>query len=204
MRLPLDIDTVKGFLDPQEGRALYDAALAQAMHGPCLEIGSYCGKSTVYLGTACRERNGVLFAVDHHRGSEENQPGQLYHDPDLFDAVAGAMDTLPHFRNTLRRAELEGTVIPVVGESMVVARHWHCPLAFVFIDGGHAMETTFGDYVSWTPHLAPGGILAIHDVFPNPEDGGRPPFGIYTLARRSGTFEEVGFIKSLALLKRVR
>lgn len=200
--LPVDIESVKGFLDPDEGCALHDAALAAAARGPCLEIGSYCGKSAVWLGTACKAAGGILFTVDHHRGSEENQPGRDYHDRDLWDAEAGALDTLPALRVTLRRAGLEDAVIPIVGRSATVARHWRTKLALLFIDGGHTMEAAFGDYSAWTPHVMPGGTLAIHDVFPNPEDGGRPPFEIYRLALASGLFEETAAVKSLRLLRR--
>jgi len=203
MRLPIDIESVKGFLEPAEGRALYDAALACAPQGPCLEIGTYCGKSAVYLGTACQAAGGLLFCVDHHRGSEENQPGWEWHDPQTWDAAAGAMDTLPFLRTTLRRAGLEETVVPVVGRSAQVARVWTTPLSMLFIDGGHTMEAALGDYRGWTPHLMAGGILAIHDVFPDPADGGRPPFEVYQRALASDLFEEVGAVVSLRLLRRL-
>lgn len=203
MNLPIDIERVKGFLDPEEGRALHEAALKAAARGPCLEVGSYCGKSAVYLGTACSRVGSVLFTVDHHRGSEENQPGWEYHDTELWDAEAGAMDTLPFLRRTLRRAGLEEAVIPLVGRSTAVARYWRTPLALLFVDGGHTMEAAFGDYSAWTPHVMRGGILAIHDVFPNPEDGGRPPYEIYKLALAGGLFEEQATVKSLRLLRRV-
>ena len=203
MDLPIDIDTVKGFLDPAEGRALHDAALASAPRGACLEIGAYCGKSAVYLGTACQAAGGVLFSVDHHRGSEENQPGWEWHDPETWDAAAGAMDTLPFLRTTLRRAGLEETVVPVVGRSAVIARVWTTPLALLFIDGGHTMEAALGDYRGWTPHLISGGVLAIHDVFPDPADGGRPPFEIFQRALASDLFEETLAVKSLRLLRRL-
>lgn len=200
--LGADPDSVKGFLHPEEGAALYHAARAAAALGPCLEIGSYCGKSALYLGAACKAAGAVLFAVDHHRGSEENQPGWEYHDADLWDAEAGALDTLPSFRRTLRRAALEETVIPVVGRSAVVAAHWGTPLGFLFIDGGHTSAAATADYEGWTPHLAPGGTLAIHDVFPDPADGGRPPFEIYERAGASGRFEEQAAIHSLRLLRK--
>ena len=203
MNLPIDIDTVKGFLDPAEGRALYDAALARAPLGSCLEIGTYCGKSAVYLGTACRAAGGVLFCVDHHRGSVENQPGWEWHDPETWDAAAGAMDTLPFLRATLRRAGLEDTVVPVVGRSAMIARVWTTPLSLLFIDGGHTMEAALGDYRGWTPHLMVQGVLAIHDVFPDPADGGRPPFEIYQRALASDLYEEIAAVKSLRLLRRV-
>lgn len=203
LALPLDIDQIKGFLDPAEGAALQRAALAGAPLGACLEIGAYCGKSAVYIGAACKSVGAALFSIDHHRGSEENQPGWEYHDPDLWDADAGAMDTLPVLRRTLRAAGLEDTVIPVVGRSAKVAALWGGRLGFLFIDGGHTLEAALADYRGWTPHLAPGGLLAIHDVFPDPADGGRPPFEIYQRALASDLFEEVEAVKSLRVLRRL-
>ena len=203
MKLPIDIDSVKGFMDPAEGAALYEAALACAPRGPCLEIGAYCGKSAVYLGSACHAAGGVLFSVDHHRGSEENQPGWEYHDAELWDDAANAMDTLPFLRTTLRRAGLEDVVFPVVGRSALIAKAWATPLSFLFIDGGHTMEHALGDWRHWTPHLMAGGTLAIHDVFPDPADGGRPPFEIYQRALASDLYEEVATVKSLRVLRRV-
>lgn len=201
--LPIDIDSVKGFLDPLEGAALYEYAKAVAHTAPCLEIGSYCGKSTVYLGSACKKANGVLFAVDHHRGSEEHQLGEEYHDPSLYDASAGRMDSFREFRYTLARARLEETVIPVVAPSILAARYWTTPLSLVFIDGGHSMDAALNDYRCWAPHVMRGGWLAIHDVFPDPADGGRPPYEIWKLAQESGLFEAMPLIKTLGLLKRL-
>jgi MMP 1-O-methyltransferase len=202
VRLPIDINTVKGFLDPEEGAELYRAGFAAAAVGPLLEIGSYCGKSAVYLGTAARDAGSVLFTLDHHRGSEEMQPGWEYHDPETWDAKAGAMDSLPFLRDTLRRAGLEEDVVPIVGRSASIARFWQAPLGFVFIDGGHAMAEAEADYRGWAPHVAVGGTLAIHDVFPDPKDGGRPPFEIFKMAVASGLFVETGAVKSLRLLQR--
>lgn len=201
--LPLDIDQVKGFLDPAEGAALQRAAMEGAGLGGCLEIGAYCGKSAIYIGAALKDLGAVLFTVDHHRGSEENQPGWEYHDAELWDAAAGAMDTLPHLRRNLRAAGLEETVIPIVGRSAAVAAHWGGRLGFLFIDGGHTLEAALADYRGWTPHLAAGGLLAIHDVFPDPADGGRPPFEIYQRALASDLFTEVESVKSLRVLRRL-
>jgi len=181
-----------GFMPDNEGLALHRAGLDAARAGPLLEIGSYCGKSAVYLGAAARERGTVLFSIDHHRGSEENQPGWEHHDPQLVDPATGRMDTLPCFRRTIEAAGLEGTVIAVVGESPTVARHWRTPLGLVFIDGGHGEDPAHRDYECWAPHVTPGGLLAIHDVFPDPADGGRPPYEIYTRALASGAFVELG------------
>jgi predicted O-methyltransferase YrrM len=203
MKLPVDPASIKGFLDPEEGRALHDAALEAPAGAPCLEVGSYCGLSTVYLGTACREQGRVLFALDHHRGSEEHQPGEGYHDPETASADGSAVDTFPLFRATLDRAGLTDTVVPLVAPSAIVGRAWATPLAMVFIDGGHSMEAALADFRAWAPQLVPGGILAIHDIFPDPADGGRPPFEIWQLALGSGLFEELEMVKTLGFARRL-
>jgi predicted O-methyltransferase YrrM len=198
----------KGFMPADEGDALYDAALRAAAARPAapwVEVGSYCGRSTIWLGGAARAAGTVLFAVDHHRGSEENQAGWEHHDREVVDARVGQMDTLPFFRRAIHDAGLEDQVVAVVGSSPLVARHWSTPLALLFIDGGHGVEPARLDYEGWTPHVAVGGTLAIHDVFPDPADGGRPPYEqIYLPAVTSGRFEERSSTGSLRILTRVR
>jgi MMP 1-O-methyltransferase len=196
-------EAARGFMPADEGLALHDAAVSVPVDGPWLEVGSYCGKSAVYLGAAARARGTVLFALDHHRGSEENQPGWEWHEPDLVDPAVGRIDTLPFFRRTVHDAGLEGTVVALVGDSPAVAAAWATPLAFVFIDGGHGSKPAHRDYEGWTPHVMLGGYLAIHDVFPDPADGGRPPYEIYLRALESGRFVEVGVTGSLRVLERV-
>ena len=200
-RAPLDLATVKGFMPDAEGQALYAAAMT-APPGPFLEIGSYCGKSAVYLGVAAQARGNLLFTLDHHRGSEELQPGWAHHDAETWDARAGAIDTFPFLRDTLRRSGLEDCVVPIVGQSAAIARVWATPLSCLFIDGGHGMEPALADYRGWSVHVMPGGLMAIHDVFPDPKDGGRPPFEVYRLALASGLFQEVSAAGSLRVLRR--
>jgi MMP 1-O-methyltransferase len=196
-------EAARGFMPPDEGLALHEAAATVPAGGsPLLEIGSYCGKSALYLGAAAAARDTILFALDHHRGSEENQPGWEYHEPDLVDPEVGRMDTLPHFRRTVHDAGLEGVVVAVVGDSPTVARHWTTPLALLFIDGGHGPEPAHRDYELWTPHVEPGGLLLIHDVFPDPADGGRPPYEICCRALESGRFTEDRAVGSLRVLRR--
>ena len=195
-------EAATGFMPPDEGLALYEAAAAYAPLGPVLEIGTYCGKSTVYLAAAARQAGQVVITVDHHRGSEENQPGWEYHDPSLVDERTGQLDTLPHFRATLAAAGLEDSVIAIVGRSAQVARVWRGSLGLLFIDGGHTEAAAQADYANWSPWVAPGGALAIHDVFPDPADGGQAPFGIYRQALASGEFTEVTVCGSLRVLQR--
>jgi predicted O-methyltransferase YrrM len=192
----------RGFMPTDEGDALWDAAIEAAAavpELPLLEVGSYCGKSTVWLGAAAQATGTILFALDHHRGSEENQAGWEHHDADLVDPEVGRMDTLPTFRRTIFDAGLESSVVALVGDSPTLGRHWTTPLAFLFIDGGHGHDPAHRDYELWTPHVAPGGTLCIHDVFPDPADGGRPPYEIYLRALDDG-FTERRAVGSLRVL----
>ncbi|MFJ3910114.1 methyltransferase family protein [Streptomyces sp. 2132.2] len=196
-------EAAKGFMPVREGLALYEAAAGAAALGlPLLEVGTYCGRSTILLADAAREAGVAAITVDHHRGSEEQQPGWEYHDPTVVDPEVGLMDTLPTFRRTLHKAGLEDHVIAIVGRSPQVAAAWGGKLGFVFIDGGHTDEHACGDYEGWAPHVAEGGTLAIHDVFPDPADGGQAPYRIYLRALASGAFEEVSVTDSLRILRR--
>jgi len=203
MKLGIDPNAIKGFLLEAEGESLYLAAKNYSKQGPCLEIGSYCGKSALYLGSAVKENNQLLYSIDHHKGSEEQQPGEEFFDPDLLDETGKNINTLPFFLDTIDKAGLKEIVIPIVSTSVEASMVWTKPLAMVFIDGGHSEKAANDDYDAWNPHIIPGGLLAIHDVFPNPEDGGRPPFNIYTKAKESGLFKEVDMISSLALLEKL-
>ena len=192
----------KGFLDDEEGLRLHDLAREHAHLGPVVEIGSYCGKSSVYLGTGVREAGGHLICIDHHRGSEEHQLGEEYHDPELYDAEAEAMDSLPELRRTIRAAGLEEVAIVVVAPSVAAAAVWSTPCGMVFIDGGHSHATANADYEAWAPKVAAGGVLAIHDLFPDPAEGGQAPIEIYRRALASGDFEELPTTKTLGALRR--
>ncbi len=192
----------KGFMPEDEGMLLHRCAVRQAGRGPLLEVGSYCGKSAVYLGAAAREVGGTVFTVDHHRGSEENQAGWEHHDETLADPVYGRLDTLPAFRRTIAEADLEEQVVAVVGRSTTVARHWRTPLALLFIDGGHAEEHAQNDYSGWAHWLTSGGLLVIHDVFPDPADGGQAPYHVFLRALDSGAFTGVETVGSMRVLER--
>ena len=192
----------EGFMPDQEGLALYAAGQAAARVGPLLEVGSYCGKSAVYLGAAARAGGVVLFTIDHHRGSEENQAGWEHHDERLVDPRTGRMDTLPWFRRTIEDAGLEDVVIAVVGSSPTVATYWGTPLGLVFVDGGHAFDVVLTDYEVWSRHVALGGILVFHDVFEDPADGGQAPFDVWKRAAASGAFIPESTTGSLRILRR--
>lgn len=195
-------DRVTGFMPADEGRALYDAAVGYLDDGVGVEVGTYCGKSTVLLGAAAQRCQAVVYTVDHHHGSEEHQPGWEYHDTSLVDAVTGRFDTLATFRRTLDAADLDDHVVAVVGKSVVVARDWRTPLQFLFIDGGHSEAAAHSDFDGWSRWVAPGGALVIHDVFPDPHDGGQAPYQIYQRAIATGDFREVSVTGTLRVLER--
>ena len=203
MKLPSHFNSVKGFIDHNEGICLYNYALNSSKKGPILEIGSYCGKSTIYIATAAKKFSGCVYSVDHHTGSEENQVGWEYHDIELFDEETGRINSFPEFMRNLRKANLFDTVVPIVSDSLLVSRYWKIPLSMVFIDGGHTMEAALNDFNNWKDKIIKGGILAIHDVFPNPDDGGRPPYEIYRKALSEENFKEVEAVKSLRVLEKL-
>ena len=197
-----EFEGVKGFLAIEEAEKLRQWAALGAQVGPMLEIGSYCGLSTLHLADIAREANTVVFAVDHHRGSEEHQVGEFFHDVALTDE-AGNFDSLPEFRRNLKRYEAEEVVIPVVAPSTMAARYWTTPIGFLFIDGGHSLDAALADYRGWSSHLLRNGLLVIHDVFVNVAEGGQAPHAIWQLAKQSGLFEEVGSFQTLRALRRL-
>jgi len=199
----LAAEAAKGFMPPAEGEALFEVAARYAGFGPIVEIGTYCGKSTIYLAAAASQAGQIVLTVDHHRGSEENQPGWEYHDAELVDPAVGLLDTLPAFRATLAATGLERHVIAVVGRSAEVAEMWHEPIGMLFIDGGHTDAAATADYEGWAPKIRLGGALAIHDVFPDPADGGQAPYRVFQRALASGAFAQVRVDGSLRVLERV-
>ncbi len=198
----LAAEAARGFMPADEGLALYETAATYAGVGPIAEVGTYCGKSTIYLAAAAREAGQLVVTVDHHRGSEEIQPGWEHHDAELVDRATGRMDSLPFFRATLAAAGLEEHVVAVIGTSSDVSRLWRAPLGMLFIDGGHSEASVVTDYEGWAPWVTRGGALAFHDVFPDPADGGQAPYRVYRRAVASGAFTEVSVTGSLRVLER--
>ncbi|MBX2857531.1 MAG: class I SAM-dependent methyltransferase [Cellvibrionaceae bacterium] len=194
---------IKGFLADDEGQALYDFALRAENLGPCLEIGSYCGKSAVYLGSACKVSGNVLFTIDHHCGSEEQQPGQAYFDKQLFDVKTQRINSFPHLQKTLQLADLSDCVIPVVAASQLVCRFWQETLGLVFVDGGHSHHEAMADCENWARRVAPGGFLAVHDIFSQPEMGGQGPYLALQQVLSSGEFTKLARVNSLEILQRI-
>ena len=196
--------SARGFMPHDEGLCLYQTVLEITVQGPIVEVGSYCGKSAIYMGAAAAETGSVVFTIDHHRGSEEMQEGWEHHDGEVVNRDTGRIDSLPALRRNLEETGLEGSVVPIVGDSRLVASHWDTPVSMAFIDGGHGPIPAHADYDDWASKIAPGGFLAIHDVFPDPADGGRPPYEIFLRAVTEGDFEEHAAVGSLRVLRSSR
>lgn len=192
----------RGWMYEAEGRALYESALEQSGRGVILEIGTFCGKSTIYLAAGAEASGGKVVTVDHHRGSEEHQVGEEYHDPSLLDADFAAIDTLPYFRSVIRRAGLESTVVAVVGHSEDLAKLWGGHLAMLFLDAGHTQKEIDQQYDAWSKWVVPGGYLAFHDVYEEHERW-HAPLRTYQRALDSGLFKEVRAVESLRVLERI-
>ena len=180
------IEEIKGFMPNHEGEALMSWAKTFSKIGPLLEIGSFCGKSSIYLGLAAKEKNQVVFTIDHHKGSEEHQLNEEYFDPEIYDESLNSVNTFPLFLKNIRIFDLEDSVIPIVSSSASVAKGWNKNLGMVFVDGSHSLEAATLDYESWGSHIKNGGALVIHDIFEDPNLGGQAPYEIYKRALNDG------------------
>ncbi len=198
------LHAIKGFMADAEALRLYELALDAAVMGPILEIGSYCGRSAAIMGWACKKQDGVLYSIDHHKGSEEQQPGQAYFDPDLYDDRTNGVNTLPFFRDTLEKAGVTHHVIPMVCTSAVAGKMWKTPLSMVFIDGGHSFDAAYSDFSTWSPHLMNDGLLVIHDIFFDPALGGQAPRQVYETVVKTGNYKELPMTQTLGVLQKSR
>ena len=194
---------VKGFLSDKEAKKLQELFLKVHHLGSVLEIGTYCGKSALKFSDIAKDVNGLIYTVDHHTGSEEHQYGEEYHDSELFDERLKKFNTLPEFLNNLKFKKMAKFIIPIIDNSQNASKVFSEKISLLFIDGGHSFETALSDYNAWKDKICTGGLLVIHDVFPNPKDGGRPPYEIYTLARESKEFNDLGLYETLGILKKL-
>ncbi len=167
---------VPGWLTIHEGQFLEKAALAQKRKaGAIVEIGSFRGKSTIWL-TLAGDR---VWAVDPHEGKYSG---------------GRTASTLPGFLKNLSRAGVRTLVTPVVKTSMAAARTWHRPIKLLFIDALHDEAHAKEDVMLWSPHVVEGGMVAMHDAFCGWQGAG-------DVAMRNivygGAYREIGVIGSI-------
>jgi len=195
-----EFNNIKGFLSHEEGLFLYRLTKEYCMKGVAVEIGSYCGKSACYIGQACKENNTYLVTIDHHRGSEEQQLGQEYFDPQEFDYKKNRVNTLPTLLKNISKFNLDNSIRAIVSDSASAAESLEDDLDIVFIDGSHTFESARLDYASWKGKIRKGGILAIHDIYDTEVDGGQAPKEIYEKALKEN-FELIERVNSLVALR---
>lgn len=194
-------DSIKGFLDLNEGIALYEEVKRVSENNFCVEIGSYCGKSTCFIGQACKENKSKLITIDHHKGSEEQQLGELYFDAEVYDEKLGRVNTLPLLEKNLAKFDLEDVVKPLVMDSISASKIVENNADLIFIDGSHTFESAESDYELWKNKIKKGGTLAIHDVYDSEDEGGQAPNKIFKQSLNEG-FNFMKRIKSLVLLQK--
>jgi predicted O-methyltransferase YrrM len=195
-------DSIKGFLAHEEGLLLYELTKKYCLKNFAVEIGSYCGKSACYIGQACKENKTYLMTIDHHRGSEEQQYGEEYFDPDEYNYDKEIVDTLPTLLKNIQKFRFEEVILPVVNSSELASKEIENNIDLVFIDGSHTFESARKDYVSWKNKIRIGGILAIHDVYDSEVEGGQAPKEIYEKAL-SENFKLLKRVNSLVALLRI-
>tara|TARA_B110000305_G_scaffold155163_1_gene171837 strand:+ start:563 stop:1174 length:612 start_codon:yes stop_codon:yes gene_type:complete len=181
-----NIENIKGFMPSHEGEALASWAEEFSKIGPLMEIGSFCGKSSIYMGLEAKKLNQVVYTIDHHQGSEEHQLNEEYFDSEIYDQSLNEVNTFPLFRKNIKLFLLEDTVIPIVSSSENVSKGWNKNLGMVFIDGSHSLKSATLDYESWHSHIVKGGSLVIHDIYEDPNLGGQAPYEIYKRALSEG------------------
>ena len=194
-------DSIKGFLDLNEGIALYKEVKRVSQNNFCVEIGSYCGKSTCFIGQACKENKSKLITIDHHKGSEEQQLGELYFDAEVYDEKLGRVNTLPLLEKNLAKFDLEDVVKPLVMDSISASKIVENNADLIFIDGSHTFESAESDYELWKNKIKKGGTLAIHDVYDSEDEGGQAPNKIFKQSLNEG-FNFMKRVKSLVLLQK--
>ena len=183
-----------------ESKALYKWARKFSEYGPLLEIGTYCGKSSMFLSEGAQANNQYVYTIDHHMGSEEHQVNEEYFDIEIFDELSKRINSFPLFLENINNFGIKN-IVPIVNESSLVAESWNSPLAMVFIDGGHSLETAMNDFISWHEKIISGGALVIHDIFENPEDGGQAPYEVYMHALKNG-FNDFDRVDTIICLKK--
>ena len=191
---------IKGFMPEHEGKALYEWARKFSEFGPLLEIGTYCGKSAMFLSEGAKENDQYVYTIDHHMGSEEHQINEEYFDIEIFDDLSKRINSFPLFLENINNFGIKN-VVPIVNESSYVAERWSSPLAMVFIDGGHSFETAMNDFISWHKKIISGGALVIHDIFENPDEGGQAPYEVYMHALKNGFYDYERFDTIVCLVK---
>jgi predicted O-methyltransferase YrrM len=179
---------VEGWLTDREGRLLCDLASRCTGKGVIVEIGSWKGKSTIWLGRGSKEGNGVMIhAVDPHIGF-----------PDV-EEVYGKIWTFEEFKNNIAKAAVDDVVIPIIKTSEDAAKDFGWPVELIFIDGVHLYDYVKLDFELWFPKVVESGVMVFHDT-----TGERGPKRLVKeRVFRSRNFKNVGFVDTITFAEKV-
>lgn len=145
---------IDGWFSEDEGR--WYARFARGLRGGIfVEVGSWKGRSTSFIGPVCNANGTRLVCVDHWRGSNDVLA-------DRYAAALAVEDVEQTFRRNMAAL---GIAVEVIAEPSAVAASSFEPHSVdrVFIDAGHDKESVAEDLRVWGERLRPGGILAGHD-----------------------------------------
>ena len=177
---------VKGFLSDKEAKKLQELFLNVHHLGAVLEIGTYCGKSTLNFAHVAKKINGLVYTVDHHIGSEEHQLGEEYFDQENFDETLNRVNTIPLLQKNLEEVKEITNIIPIIGDANTISQSWQTRLGMLFIDGSHSFESANNDYENWKHLIEKHGALAFHDIYEDPSKGGQAPYKVFQKAIDDG------------------
>jgi hypothetical protein len=160
------IKSIKGWLDEGEADlllAVCNRALSSLPpQSAVIEIGSFCGRSTVLLGSVVQSlgSQSKVYAVDSHEG--------IVGAPGSAEGVRSLGSTLDLFSANIAIHGLTSIVETVVQRSYEV--NWEKPIALLFIDGLHDYLNVSRDFRHFEAWVVPGGYIAFHDYadyYPN-------------------------------------
>jgi len=146
------VGKVGGYLTDKEGELLYSLAKNCKGKGVIVEIGSYKGKSTIWLSRGSKAGNKIkVYAIDPHRGS-----------PELREKIQGKIWSYEEFKNNIEKAKVSDIIIPIITTSEEAAKYFEEPVELIFIDGNHSYDHIRLDFKLWFPKVVDCGFMAFH------------------------------------------
>src|SRR5882762_1947561 len=152
------VEAIPGYLVPGQEEFLFEKVRSLPIDATIVEIGSYCGRSTVAMGYACSGTARRIYCIDPWEQDEWK------------DRPTKTLDgSFTRWSESVRSNGLQEHVSALRGRSDDVLQHWK-QLAegrlvdFVFIDGSHEYLDVLRDFELSFPLVRPGGWVAFHDV----------------------------------------
>lgn len=148
-------ENIKGMLNEKEGQLLYDLAKNSPRDSIIVEIGSWMGKSTLWLLAGSQAGNKIrVYSIDHHIGDDE------------IHRHYGKIWTYNKFKENIQKSGFWHLILPLVMTSKEASQIIDESISLLFIDGCHEYESVLEDYNLWYPKIITEGIIAFHDYRP--------------------------------------